>query len=60
MIKQTRYHDALTSILPPGCGCHTTLLTVANYRVLAGLSAEQIFQDIRQAHQQDRPGRISP
>ena len=49
MTKQTRYHDALTRIPPPGCGCHITLLTVANYGVLAGLSSEQIFSNIRQA-----------
>lgn len=46
---EDRYQDALSSIPRPGCGCHTFLLTVANYGVLAELSADQIFQDIRQS-----------
>lgn len=44
-----RYHEALKSMVPPGCGCHTYLLTVANYGIMAGLSAETIFQDIRRS-----------
>ena len=43
------YQEALENIPPPGCGCHTYLLAVADYGVLAGVSAEQIFSDIRRS-----------
>lgn len=49
MNLRARYDEALKNMLPPGCGCHTYLLTVANYGVLAGLSADQIFSDIRRS-----------
>jgi hypothetical protein len=42
-----RYNVALLQILPPGSGCHVSLLSVANLGTLAGVNAEQIFQDIR-------------
>ncbi|MCX5847726.1 MAG: hypothetical protein NTW12_15445 [Deltaproteobacteria bacterium] len=44
-----RYNESLKNIVPPGCGCHPYLLSTANYGVLAGLTAEQIFSDIRNA-----------
>jgi hypothetical protein len=44
-----RYQDALQQILPPGCGCHTSLMVPANYGVMAGLDGNQIFDDIRQS-----------
>jgi len=48
MGMMNRYHDALKQIPQPGSGrCHTNLLGVANLGVMAGLDAEQIFQDIR-------------
>ncbi len=43
------YNESLRSIPPPGCGCHPYLLAVADYGVLAGLSGEQIFSDVRSA-----------
>lgn len=43
-----KYQGRLSSIpAPGGNGCHPTLLAVANLGVLARLSAERIFQDIR-------------
>ena len=49
-----RYHESLRSIPPPGCGCHGYLLTVSNYGIMAGLSSEQTFQDLRHAVPQGR------
>jgi len=46
---EDRYHEALNSIPSPGTGCHTSLLSVSNLGILAGLDAETIFGDIRQA-----------
>ena len=49
-----RYQEALRNIpRPGGGGCHSALLGVDNQRILARLSAEQIFSDIWQA----RPAR---
>lgn len=45
----TRYREALAAIPPPGGGCHPTLLRVSNLGVLAGVTPDQIFSDIRQA-----------
>jgi len=42
-----RYHESLNRIPPPGCGCHPSLLAVANLGVLAGLDGEGIFRDVR-------------
>lgn len=47
-MKPSRYQEALLDIPSPGCGCHPSLLGVANSGVKAGLDSEQIFQDIRQ------------
>ena len=44
-----RYLNTLLNLPTPGTGCHTALLAVANLGVLAGLSAETIFQDIRRS-----------
>jgi hypothetical protein len=44
-----RYRQALASIPPPGAGCHPSLLSVANYGILAGRDPDQLFEDIRQA-----------
>lgn len=43
------YLRAHQNIPPPGCGCHSSLLGIANLGALAGLSAEKIFSDIRKA-----------
>ena len=43
-----RYQEALRQIPPPGCGCHTSLLSVANLGAIAGIPAQEIFEDIRQ------------
>jgi hypothetical protein len=42
-----RYKEALKRIPPPGYGCHPTLLSVANYGVMAGLEGDRIFRDVR-------------
>jgi hypothetical protein len=47
MTEFERYREALNRIPPPGTGCHPTLLSVANYGVLADLDGERILQDIR-------------
>jgi len=47
---QERYRDRLQNMpAPGGGGCHTAILGCANLGVLAGLAADQIFSDIRQA-----------
>jgi hypothetical protein len=45
--KLERYREALEKIPPPGCGCHTSLLGVANQGVIAGIDLQKIFDDIR-------------
>ncbi len=43
-----RYQEGLVTIHPSGSGCcHTDILSRANLGVLAGISAQQIFEDIR-------------
>jgi hypothetical protein len=44
-----RYYDYLKQILAPGkgLGCHTSLLSVANLGILAGIAPQDIFDDIR-------------
>lgn len=42
------YYNALDHIPPPGGGCHTYLLTVANFGIRAGFKPETIFAHIRQ------------
>lgn len=49
MIGVDRYNDALNRIPAPGDGCHTSLLSVANIGMLAGISPEKLFDDMRQA-----------
>lgn len=44
-----RYNEALKNMPSPGGGCHAYLLTVANYGIMSGLDAEQIFLDVRQS-----------
>lgn len=45
----TKYKKHLSEIpAPGGNGCHPALLGVANHGVMAGLSPEQIFGDLRQ------------
>jgi hypothetical protein len=46
MDRIERYQSALNLIPPPGTGCHPTLLSVANYGVMAGLDGERILRDI--------------
>ena len=47
MSAAARYSEALKSIPAPGCGCHTSLLSVANLGLFAGVNPETIFEDIR-------------
>lgn len=42
-----KYQNALSSIPAPGCGCHASLLSVANYGIAAGIDPETILDDIR-------------
>lgn len=44
-----RYLEKLSSIPPPGCGCHIFLLAVANLGVICGLCIDRIFADIRRS-----------
>lgn len=45
-----KYQDALHSIpAPGGGGCHTALLGTANLGIMAGLTDQQIFADLRNA-----------
>lgn len=54
-----RYRTALGSIpAPGGAGCHTALLSVANYGILSGIEPEQLHRDIRTAIPQG--GRFVP
>jgi len=46
---EQRYREALRQIPPPGCGCHTFLLSVANLGTIAGIITQDIFGDIRQS-----------
>ncbi|MBW2631260.1 MAG: hypothetical protein JRC90_05780 [Deltaproteobacteria bacterium] len=43
------YTEALNRIPPPGTGCHTALLSVANYGAKAGIDGEQLYAEIRRA-----------
>lgn len=44
-----RYHQKLLNLPPSGGGgCHTALLGTANLGVMAGLSDEEIFNDLRE------------
>lgn len=45
--KIDRYRAVLRHIPPPGCGCHTSLLGVANHGAIAGTPPREIFEDIR-------------
>jgi len=42
-----RYQEVLQQIPTPGKGCHTSLLSVANHGVIAGVPPDDIFDDIR-------------
>ncbi len=42
-----KYQSRLASIPAPGDGCHPALLAIANLGLIAGLSAERMFLDIR-------------
>lgn len=45
-----RYQESRRNIpTPGGGGCHTAILGVANLGVIAGLTAEAIFQDLRRS-----------
>ena len=44
-----RYQNALNQIPPPGQGCHTSLLSVANHGLFAGVDPEVLFNDIKSA-----------
>lgn len=49
--RHQHYRDALARIPPPGvgAGCHPFLLAVANHGIMAGIPAQQLFDDIRRA-----------
>lgn len=51
MGSMTQYHAALAKIPPPGkgLGCHTSLLSVANYGAIAGVAPTRMYDDIRAA-----------
>ena len=49
MNLSARYQEALQNLPPPGLGCHPRLLAVADYGVMAGLTAQQIFFDMKNA-----------
>lgn len=49
MSAAARYSEALKSIPSPPNGCHTAILGVANRGVMAGIDAQQIFDDIRKS-----------
>ena len=44
-----RYQDVLRNMPSPGSGCHTAILGISNWGVMAGIPPDEIFQDIRQA-----------
>lgn len=46
---ERRYRDRLTTMPAPGGGRHNALLAIANIGILAGLTGEQIHEDIRRA-----------
>ena len=48
-MDKSRYKAALRNLPPPGGGCHTAILGVANLGVKVGLASRQIFTDIRDA-----------
>jgi len=47
-MKLNRYSETLKKIPAPGCGCHNFLLSVSNLGVIAGVTPEKLFDDIRQ------------
>lgn len=50
MVDIGRYQERLRSLPPPGGnGCHVALLGAANLGILSGLSADQVFADLRKA-----------
>jgi hypothetical protein len=44
---KVKYQSRLQRIPAPGTGCHVALLGVANLVIIAGLSEQRIFEDIR-------------
>lgn len=46
-VRLRKYHDAIAALPPSGSGLHRALLGVANHGVMAGLTGEQIFTDLR-------------
>lgn len=48
MDKLSRYQEALQQIPSPGCGCHVSLLSVANHGIIAGIDPGKLFDDIKQ------------
>lgn len=46
---QEKYQSRLSGILAPGTGCHSSLLSVANTGVIAGINQDRLFSDIRNA-----------
>jgi hypothetical protein len=50
MSAKTKYEHALTTMpAPGGAGCHVAILATANLGVMAGISAGQLFEDIKRA-----------
>ena len=46
---EAKFRDALAAIPAPGCGCHASLLGVANLGIMAGLDDNSILAEIRNA-----------
>lgn len=47
---ERRYYERLLTINPPGSGlCHRDIMSLANHGILAGISAQRVFDDIRRA-----------
>lgn len=47
--SKNRYKSALSSIPSPGKGCHPALLSVANHGIRAGVTPDELVDDIRDA-----------
>ena len=45
----TKFNNAIRNAVPPGEGCHTWIMSAANYGAMAGLSGDEVFSAIRAA-----------
>ncbi len=44
-----KFKNAIQNAVPPGAGCHSWIMSAANYGAMAGLSGDAIFNAIRAA-----------